>query len=103
MKYIKRPIVVEAFQYKGNFLFPQWAIGATENPGNKEGNITLWEGFLTIETLEGTMRADEGDYIIKGIAGEIYPCKAEIFEQLYDIFIPLNGEENDSPSCSDSL
>jgi hypothetical protein len=97
MKYIKRPIVIEAFRYPME-TFPHWAKEAVMNH-----TIEVWEGFLTIETLEGTMRADPGDYIIKGIANEIYPCKAEIFEQSYDIFIPENGEENDSPSGSDSL
>jgi len=40
---------------------------------------------LQIETLEGTMTANEGDWIIKGIAGEIYPCKPDIFEQTYEL------------------
>jgi hypothetical protein len=98
MKYIKRPIVVEAFEYQYQKELPDWAM---EKVNSNE--IVLWEGFLTIETLEGTMRADPGDYVIKGIAEEIYPCKAEIFEQLYDLFIPLNGEENGRSNCSDSL
>lgn len=41
-------------------------------------------GQLNIETLEGAMQANLGDYIIKGVAGEIYPCKAAIFERTYD-------------------
>jgi hypothetical protein len=40
--------------------------------------------YLLIHTLEGEMRADVGDYIIRGIAGEFYPCKAEIFEATYE-------------------
>lgn len=39
---------------------------------------------LEIETLEGVMKANVGDYIIKGVKGEIYPCKADIFEMTYD-------------------
>ena len=39
---------------------------------------------LTISTLEGDMQADYGDWIIKGIAGEFYPCKPDIFEQTYE-------------------
>ena len=40
--------------------------------------------YSTIKTLEGEMRASFGDYIIKGVAGEFYPCKPEIFEQTYE-------------------
>lgn len=39
---------------------------------------------IAIDTLEGTMRVDYGDYIIKGIQGEFYPCKPDIFEQTYE-------------------
>ncbi|WP_159259111.1 hypothetical protein [Lactiplantibacillus pentosus] len=41
--------------------------------------------ILKIETLEGTMTADIGDYIIKGVHGELYPCKPDIFKQTYDL------------------
>lgn len=41
--------------------------------------------LLVIETLEGDMKARPGDYIIKGLAGEFYPCKSEIFEAKYEI------------------
>ena len=40
--------------------------------------------FLLVHTLEGTMRADIGDYIVKGVDGEFYPCKADIFEKTYE-------------------
>ena len=40
---------------------------------------------LKIETLEGTMEASEGDYIIKGVNGEFYPCKPDIFEKTYEL------------------
>jgi hypothetical protein len=57
MKYRKKPVVIEAFQT------------------DKE---------LDIETLEGTMHASVGDYIITGVRGEKYPCKPDIFEQTYE-------------------
>jgi hypothetical protein len=97
MKYIKRQIIIEAFKYTVHEM-PQWALDRVVTC-----EITEWEGFLTIEKPEGTMRANPGDYIIKGIADEVYPCNAEIFEQLHDLFIPLDGSENDSPSLSNSL
>jgi len=43
------------------------------------------KGDLLIETLEGTMRASPGDFIIRGIKGEYYPCKPDIFEQTYEV------------------
>lgn len=44
-----------------------------------------FQEFLFIDTLEGRMKADVGDYIIKGIKGEFYPCKPEIFEESYEL------------------
>lgn len=40
--------------------------------------------YFLIKTRKGIMRADEGDYIIKGVQGEIYPCKSDVFEQIYE-------------------
>ena len=43
------------------------------------------DGTLTIHTLEGVMRASVGDYVIKGVNGELYPCKPDIFKKTYDV------------------
>lgn len=52
------------------------------------GNGEVWQSYdpehLTIRTLEGDMRADLGDYVIRGVAGEFYPCKPDIFEATYE-------------------
>lgn len=78
-RYIKKPIPIEALQWKGE--------------GNIDEILTFCEGCaewkmllncLLIHTLEGTMRADIGDYIVKGVDGEFYPCKADIFEKTYE-------------------
>ena len=73
-KYRKKPVIVEAIQYVGyNHLEMKKQIGENR----------FWDilrNKLAIRTLEGNMVADLGDYIIKGIAGEFYPCKPEIFE-----------------------
>ena len=76
-KYIKKPLEIEAFRL-GKDTRPEWA---------EQDQIKYYIGFALIITLEGVMRAEEGDYIIKGIKNEIYPCKAEIFEETYDIYI----------------
>lgn len=78
-KFRKKPVVIEAKQYDGRNGVELLAwIGGSE----------LSEGFtsdlIEIKTLEGTMRADKGDWIIKGIAGEFYPCKPDIFAATYE-------------------
>ena len=78
MKYRKKPIDIEAFQF-GKDEFPFWfscRLG--------KNSISVKEDCVYIKTLEGTMKADLFDYIIKGIEGEIYPCKPDIFEKSYE-------------------
>lgn len=59
------------------------------------------DSFFTVLTLEGTMEGHPGDYLIKGVEGELYPCKKEIFEKTYDI---LDNTASDSPpESSDNL
>jgi hypothetical protein len=77
MKYRKKPVVIEAFRLKDKSR-PKWFTGSVT-----VDNRTLEEAAI-IETLEGTMIALEEDYIIKGVQGEIYPCKPDIFEQTYE-------------------
>lgn len=82
MKYKKKPIVIEAFQYFGNHEQkedPEWIIKAI-----KEDKVGFEYGQMIIDTLEGTMIATAGDYIIKGVNGEIYPCKEDIFHKTYE-------------------
>lgn len=93
MKYRKKPVVIEAFQYDGDFMYndgtyyvPQWAVEALES-GEMYYDSTLQDEEpceLYIKTLEGTMSARVGDYIIKGINGELYPCNPEIFAMTYE-------------------
>lgn len=81
-KYKKKPVVIEAMKYDGynypaaqdwiageHFMWPSWI----HNYGPFE-----------IDTLEGKMTVSVGDYIIKGIQGEFYPCKPDIFEKTYE-------------------
>ena len=90
MKYIKKPVIVEAFQLERRYLnWPQWAHDAlTENIiiSHNTGKFhnPAEETYLIIKTLEGDMKASFGDYIIKGVKGEIHPCKPDIFEMNYD-------------------
>jgi len=80
MKFVKKPIVIEAFRY-GFDKKPSWLIDNTHCTVPPDGS------GITIHTLEGDMTAMPGDYVIKGIQGEIYPCKADIFEATYAKFL----------------
>lgn len=92
MKYRKKPVIIEAVQWTGN------------NPTEiKEfvGHSALFEYYdaahkagagpittdITIHTLEGDMHVSKGDYVIRGVEGEYYPCKPDIFEKTYE---PVN-------------
>ena len=85
-KYRKKPVVIEAFQYDGDFMnkdgnyyIPEWGVKA-----NLEGVLYFEDGELFVNTLEGKHHASVGDYIIKGVKGELYPCKPDIFEKTYE-------------------
>jgi hypothetical protein len=80
--YRKKPVEIEAFLLGEEP--PEWF---NEKVEEEEASLYTEDNkiYCKIETLEGTMRADEGvDYIIKGVDGEIYPCKKDIFERTYE-------------------
>lgn len=79
-RYRKKPVEIEAVQ-----LDPQNAFTVSDEVG---GELEMTDygtpTALLIPTLEGIMRAEIGDYIIRGVEGEFYPCRADIFEQTYE-------------------
>jgi hypothetical protein len=77
-QYRKKPVVIEAFQY-GKDPRPDWF---TQGVTIKE--VFTFPDHCLITTLEGNMRGDVGDYIIKGVQNEIYPCKPDVFEMTYE-------------------
>ncbi|MDG7772353.1 hypothetical protein OK578_05735 [Streptococcus pneumoniae] len=77
MKYRKKPVVVEAVQWNGNNY--KEVIDFAENKIWFDALGNIW-----IATLEGDMVAKKGDYIIKGVQGEYYPCKLDIFAETYE-------------------
>lgn len=81
MRYKKKPVVIEACRFMIDSYMPEWFMDNV----TKNNIITHTDGTCDIKTLEGTMTADFGDYIIQGVNGELYPCKPEIFEKTYDI------------------
>lgn len=83
MKYRKKPVVVEAVQ----FVDTEESILKLSELGLDSVQIDYDvpdSPILKIETLEGMMIATEGDYIIKGVQGEFYPCKPDIFAETYE-------------------
>ena len=81
-----KPTEIEALQFGGGGNRSEALAWARKHRAGRE--ITAGTDdkghFLLIQTLEGTMRADDGDWIIQGIRGELYPCKPDIFEQTYE-------------------
>ena len=80
MKYRKKPVEVEAFRL-GIDCIPDWCmekvvLGEIHIYGNPDQAV--------IKTLEGVMHANFGDFIIKGVKGEVYPCKPDIFYATYE-------------------
>lgn len=87
MKFRKKPVIIEAFRLRKRFDWPEWFHQAvSENTIITHGLGKFGEGEVCciIHTLEGPMKASEGDYIIQGVKGEIYSCKPDIFEMTYE-------------------
>ena len=77
-KYRKKPVVIEAVQYKRDENISSCMDFCPDMIYNPEDNE------YDIVTLEGKMRVSKGDYIIKGVNGEFYPCKPDIFYKTYE-------------------
>lgn len=83
-KFRKKPVVIEAMQFTEDtmgqcfyWMRGKHAVATAEDGGSGPPCVDIY-------TLEGTMRASLGDWIIKGINGEFYPCKPDIFEKTYE-------------------
>jgi hypothetical protein len=89
-KYRKKPVVIEAMQMTedqdANQKIAEWIVGSEfdEETADQDEFPAFGSNYIEIETLEGTMTARPGDYIIRGVQGEFYPCKPDIFEQTYE-------------------
>ncbi len=82
-KYRKKPVEIEAIQLTPETFRDVIAFVPIDQFGaggqHDDGRV-----YVSIRTLEGTMRADEGDWIIRGVQGEFYPCKPDIFAATYE-------------------
>lgn len=77
MRYKTKPCEIEAVQWTGENLTEILRFANTQN-------IDITSGVLIIKTLEGNMVASTGDYIIRGLRGEYYPCKPDVFHAKYE-------------------
>ncbi len=88
-RYRKKPVVIEAVQFRG-FNEENGQVELSEKPDwltAEFGNEAIFfdePNTLTIKTLEGNMIASVGDWIIRGVSGELYPCKPDIFQKTYE-------------------
>jgi hypothetical protein len=90
MKYRKKPVIVEADHFDGSeesarVLQCKYPMHIFREVG---GDHVTWTGRLQVATLEGYTIASPQDWIIRGVAGEIYPCKPHIFHKTYE---PVEG------------
>src|SRR5688500_14371722 len=91
-EYRKKPVVIQAIHLTPELfwechddptrmLFGRFRFYGTYHSGRRE----IDRAWISIDTLEGTMRADLGDYLVCGVKGEFYPCKPDIFEQTNEL------------------
>ena len=84
-KYRSRPVVKEAVQFDGSTAsqkeIEEWSAGRVRGFYTPQGYLA----GLRVETLEGNMDAEGGDWIIRGLRGEFYPCKPDVFEKSYEL------------------
>jgi hypothetical protein len=80
MKYRKKPVVIDAIQFTDAVTVMQWV----ESFEGEIPTIAYRSDGIVIATLEGQMRADPDDWIIRGVQGKFYPCKPDIFEATYE-------------------
>lgn len=94
-QYRKKPVTIEAVQFDGlnpteikDFVGEKCKVEISDN------EVTPPVARIVIHTLEGDMEVSKGDYVIKGVQGEFYPCKPDIFEQTYE-FTETQQEQKD--------
>lgn len=84
-QYRKKPVTIEAVQFDGlNPTEIKDFVGENCEVEIYDNEVTPPIAFIVIHTLEGDMEVSKGDYVIKGVKGEFYPCKPDIFEQTYE-------------------
>lgn len=90
-RYRKKPVVIEAVRvpppvnHENIMDHGELSVWLSMNANDRDWRVASSKGDILISTLEGEMLANNGDWIIRGIQGEIYPCKPDIFEATYEL------------------
>ena len=95
MKYVKKPVVIDAMQYVGQQDLSELKIWVEtfDVEFRTYFNADANSDILSINTLEGTMSVSIGDFVIRGVKGEFYACKPDVFEMTYDKILGENLPE----------
>ena len=80
MRFRKKPVVIDAIQWSGSNWHEAYDFAGHVVYTANEDDVVV----LKVSTLEGEMTAQPGDWLLKGVAGEFYPCKPDIFEATYE-------------------
>jgi hypothetical protein len=88
-RYRKKPVVIEAYQMTrrkkaGQFFWPEWLVEANQREPQTIGSLFMAKGQMHLATPERVMCVSEDDWIIRGVKGELYLCKPDIFEMTYE-------------------
>lgn len=100
-RYRKKPVVVEAVQFTGRNFF-EIAAFLGHGPEVLDNLELKSTDYPVIDTLEGAMTARPGDWIIKGVKGEFYPCKPDIFAATYEPAEDQPRTDEETPACGNS-
>ena len=84
MKFRKKPVIIDAWQWDGRTQRERRPVWLQADLIEAGGGMESGQAVLHIPTLEGVMSAQPGDWIIRGVKGEIYPCKPDIFAATYE-------------------
>lgn len=85
MRFRKKPVVIEAMQFNGIDDYMNIVEWMRKSGHTSADDCRYSTPEMSIQTLEGTMSARPGDWIIKGVQGEFYPCKPDIFAATYEL------------------
>ena len=85
-KYVKKPVAIEAILNTGDGFYedPEWVKDAIASGGVLECLVSHNKGSYIIKTLEGMVLCDPVSYLIRGVRGELYPCRGDIFRETYE-------------------
>jgi hypothetical protein len=87
---IKKPMVIDAWEIDGTENYPEWVNGGVCYERRRDGDNKLFDVepnvlYFKVKTLEGIMEAKVGDFLLRGVKGELYPCRRDIFLESYEV------------------